>query len=97
MRFRLDYGSVFVVDFSELGNIRSFSRVLLGFLRVGEWVGVVWGWIDCVFRVERIVDFVLILLGFVRRGVSNGNYPKLNIFWLGEWGGLWCRDGFCGV
>ena len=37
MKFRLDYEIVFVVDFSDLSDIRSFSRVLLGFLRIGEW------------------------------------------------------------
>lgn len=46
MRFRLDCGIVFVFDFSDLNGIRSFSRVLLGFLRIGEWgrsdFGLVW-------------------------------------------------------
>ena len=36
MRYRLDCGVVFVVDFSDLSDIRSFSRDLLGFLMV-EW------------------------------------------------------------
>ena len=52
MRFRLDCGFVFVVDFGYLSDIRSFNRVLLGFLRVGEWgrsgLGLDYG----VFRVE---------------------------------------------
>lgn len=34
MRFSWDYGIVFVVDFSDLNDIRSFSRVLLGFVWV---------------------------------------------------------------
>ena len=37
MRFRLDYEIVFVVDYSNLSGIRSFSRYLLGFMWVGEW------------------------------------------------------------
>ena len=80
MIFRLYYGIVFMIDFSYLSGIRSFGRDLLGFLRVGEWRRNGLG-LDCgVFRVEWVVNFVLILFGFVRRGVSNGNYPKLNIF-----------------
>ena len=43
MRLWLDCGIVFMVDFSDLSGIRSFSKVLLGFLRIGEWGGVVWG------------------------------------------------------
>ena len=43
MRLCLDYGIVFIVDFSNLSGIRSFGRVLLGFLRLGSGVGVVWG------------------------------------------------------
>ena len=43
VRLCLDYGIVFIVDFSNLSGIRSFGRVLLGFLRLGSGVGVVWG------------------------------------------------------
>ena len=43
MRFEVDYGAIFVVDFSDLSGIRSFSIYLLRFLRVGEWEGVIWG------------------------------------------------------
>lgn len=71
MRLWLDCDVVFVVDFSYLNGIQSFSRYLLGFLWAGEWgrsdLGLDYG----VFRVGWIVNFVLILLGFVRRGVSN--------------------------
>lgn len=38
MRFGVDYNIVFVVDYSDLSDIRSFDKYLLGFLRVGEWV-----------------------------------------------------------
>lgn len=73
MRFRFDCGIVFVVDFSDLNGIRSFSKFLLGFLRVGEWGRSDLGLFYCDFRVEWVVSFVLILLGVVRRGVSNGD------------------------
>ena len=45
VRFRLDCGVIFMVDFSDLRGIRSFSRYLLGFLMVGEWREVILGWI----------------------------------------------------
>ena len=45
MRLWLDYGAVFMVNYSDLRSIRSFGRYLLGFLRVGEWEGVILGWI----------------------------------------------------
>ena len=45
MRLWLDCGIVFVADFSDLSGIRSFSRDLLGFLKVESGEGVVWGWI----------------------------------------------------
>ena len=73
MEFRFGCGFAFMVDFSDLNDIRSFGRDLLGFFEgrgMGkEWLGVV---LLC-FRVEWIVSFVLILFGFVRRGVSNEN------------------------
>lgn len=80
MRLRLDCGVVFIVDFSDLSGIRSFSRVLLGFMWVGEWGRSDFGLFYCVFRVERMVGFVLILLGFVRKGVSNGDGVSRLIF-----------------
>ena len=43
MRFRLDCGVVFDIDFSDLSGIRSFSRDLLGFLRAGNGEGVILG------------------------------------------------------
>ena len=42
MRFRLDCGVVFDIDFSDLSGIRSFGRDLLGFLRVESGEGVIW-------------------------------------------------------
>ena len=62
VRFRLDCGVIFVVDFSELNDIRNFSRDLLGFLRVGEWERSGLGLDYCVFQGgvggEFYVDFV---------------------------------------
>ena len=43
MILRLDCGIVFVVDFSDLSGIRSFSRDLLGFLKAGNGEGVILG------------------------------------------------------
>lgn len=43
MRLCLDCDVVFMVDYNDLSSIRSFSRYLLGFLRVEsgkEWFGV---------------------------------------------------------
>lgn len=43
MIFGLDCGIIFMFDFSYLSGIRSFGKVLLGFLMVGEWEGVILG------------------------------------------------------
>lgn len=45
MRFSVDCGVIFMVNYSDLSDIRGFSRNLLGFLRIGEWEGVILSWI----------------------------------------------------
>ena len=40
--FRVDCSVIFVVDFSDLSGIRSFSKYLLRFFEGWEWGGVIW-------------------------------------------------------
>ena len=89
----MDCGIVSVVDFSDLSIIRSLSRYLLGFLRIGEWGRSDLGLFYCDFRVEWVVSFVLILLG-LSEGECRMRMGENGVIWgrVGDY-----RDGFCGV